>query len=423
MINNKNYIIKIGSFASILMFLMLCSKCYTKNKNEIKENYSKVRINTVSVSTQWKDSVLVKMYLEIPYKSLQFIKNGNEFVSAYDAQISVMNNNGKLLYKNIWSDSIFVNNYIKTTSKDESVVLFSEAIFLSKTILVLATVLDIESRNFYKTSVNLNLDNSKSLFVNEPVLLLHKIGNWGFKNNLMPSWDNFLYSGKDSVNIFISGACSKQKCKLEWKISNNSKIDLISENVTINVENNYFYYYLKYPISIFSDISYTLNMTIKSGNLTDKKSQKMIFLKPGISKQIIDFDDAIEQMKYILTTEELDTLKKIKTNQKENLFKLFWDSRDPTPNSLKNELMEEYYNRVSYSDEHFSGFQDGWKTDMGMVYILFGYPDEVKRYSNHSNQKSYEIWYYFSINKTLRFVDVNGFGEYQLESPHYLSTQ
>ena len=50
-----------------------------------------------------------------------------------------------------------------------------------------------------------------------------------------------------------------------------------------------------------------------------------------------------------------------------------------------------------------------------------GYPDEVKRYSDYSSQKAFENWYYFSINKSFKFVDINGFGDYQLESPHFLS--
>ena len=103
------------------------------------------------------------------------------------------------------------------------------------------------------------------------------------------------------------------------------------------------------------------------------------------------------------------------------MFKTFWDVRDPSPETIQNELMDEYYKRIAYTVEHFSGFQDGWKTDMGMIYILFGFPDEVKRYSDYSNQKAFEIWYYFTVNKSFRFVDANGFGDYQLETPHFMS--
>ena len=41
--------------------------------------------------------------------------------------------------------------------------------------------------------------------------------------------------------------------------------------------------------------------------------------------------------------------------------------------------MEEYFYRVAYSNENFNSWGQGWETDMGMIYILFGPPDEVQR--------------------------------------------
>ena len=43
---------------------------------------------------------------------------------------------------------------------------------------------------------------------------------------------------------------------------------------------------------------------------------------------------------------------------KENHFMLL-KKMDPTPRTEHNELMEEYYRRVSYSNENFDGWKDG----------------------------------------------------------------
>ena len=53
---------------------------------------------------------------------------------------------------------------------------------------------------------------------------------------------------------------------------------------------------------------------------------------------------------------------------------------DPTPSTEHNELMEEYYRRVSYSNENFDGWKDGWETDRGMIYILFGTSGSSRTY-------------------------------------------
>ncbi len=56
-------------------------------------------------------------------------------------------------------------------------------------------------------------------------------------------------------------------------------------------------------------------------------------------------------------------------------------------------VIELFYNRVEEANKQFSNFKEGWKTDRGMIYVLFGEPwytrDRLKRVS----------WYY-SYNMT-----------------------
>ena len=41
-----------------------------------------------------------------------------------------------------------------------------------------------------------------------------------------------------------------------------------------------------------------------------------------------------------------------------------------------------YYERVEQANKQFTSFKEGWKTDLGMIYILFGPPWYVDRYLN-----------------------------------------
>ncbi len=45
-------------------------------------------------------------------------------------------------------------------------------------------------------------------------------------------------------------------------------------------------------------------------------------------------------------------------------------------------VIEKYYQRVEEANKQFSNFKEGWKTDIGMVYILFGPPWYVERKLN-----------------------------------------
>jgi GWxTD domain-containing protein len=54
------------------------------------------------------------------------------------------------------------------------------------------------------------------------------------------------------------------------------------------------------------------------------------------------------------------------------------------------ELIRIYYNRVTYSNLYFTSNKEGWKTDQGMIFILFGHPSRIRMTGKG------ETWYYFS---------------------------
>jgi GWxTD domain-containing protein len=133
--------------------------------------------------------------------------------------------------------------------------------------------------------------------------------------------------------------------------------------------------------------------------------------------QADNLDKAVEQLQYIARGGELKKLKKLEGEEKLEAFKAFWREKDPSPGTDSNELMEEYYRRIEYSDQNFGGFREGWKTDRGMIYTLLGPPSEVERHPFDSDAKPYEIWTYYTINRYFLFVDHTGLGDYRLEGP------
>lgn len=54
------------------------------------------------------------------------------------------------------------------------------------------------------------------------------------------------------------------------------------------------------------------------------------------------------------------------------------------------ELIRIYYNRVVYSNLYFSSNKEGWKTDQGMVFILFGPPSRIQMTARG------ESWYFYA---------------------------
>ena len=51
-------------------------------------------------------------------------------------------------------------------------------------------------------------------------------------------------------------------------------------------------------------------------------------------------------------------------------------------------LMRNYFRRVELANRYFTSYKEGWKTDRGMVYIIFGRPDDVYKFNDR------EVWNY-----------------------------
>jgi len=138
----------------------------------------------------------------------------------------------------------------------------------------------------------------------------------------------------------------------------------------------------------------------------------------GMTAFVNNLDNAIEQLRFIAYSDEMKKLNNSKEDKKEENFRAFWVKRDPTPDTPKNELMDEFYRRIQYSNEKFGTWQEGWKTAMGMIFILFGPPDDIEVNMYGRDGRHYQRWTYFKISRSFTFVDYNGFGEYELMDPY-----
>src|SRR5712671_4527026 len=102
----------------------------------------------------------------------------------------------------------------------------------------------------------------------------------------------------------------------------------------------------------------------------------------GVYKKWLD-----EDVRWIITDEELSAFKKLATNaERDQFIEAFWQRRDPTPDTEENEFKEEHYRRIAYANERYASGIPGWKTDRGRIYIVYGPADEIE---SHPSGGSY----------------------------------
>jgi GWxTD domain-containing protein len=97
---------------------------------------------------------------------------------------------------------------------------------------------------------------------------------------------------------------------------------------------------------------------------------------------------------YICTKQEAEKLKQVGNDKKkfDQLILTITGNSDRARTFIRS-----YYRRVELANQYFSSYKEGWKTDRGMIFIIFGLPEEVYLFDDR------EVWDYKSTNVKARF--------------------
>lgn len=179
------------------------------------------------------------------------------------------------------------------------------------------------------------------------------------------------------------------------------------------------YYHRQFPLAPppFSDIppaafEYSADSiyyleTAKLNDLSFKKQgfyhlQVDTLIKTGLTIFIFDNDfpsfsrseQLIESLRYLCTRTEYNQL--LNQPDKKKAIDEFWLAKAGN-NERGRKLIKVYYNRSINANKLFTSYMEGWKTDRGMIYLVFGPPQTVYR------DRKYETWYY-SVSESLPAV-------------------
>lgn len=158
-------------------------------------------------------------------------------------------------------------------------------------------------------------------------------------------------------------------------------------------------------IALQSDSLFHLKLT-KQGmyHLQTNASEKdgmTVFMFDGIYPEISKPKHMLPPLRYLLSSDEYEQLQN--SSDTRQAIEDFWIRRSGDKEKAR-ENIELYYTRVKQANEHYTSYVPGWKTDRGMIHIVFGKPNIIKR------QKYGERWVYGEENNpnsiTFDFVKV-----------------
>lgn len=353
-----------------------------------------------------------ELFLEftLPYDEIHFIKKDDQFSGRFDVSIMIFEGKKKIVSES-WIERLTVNEFKMTNSRKKLIRLKKNYVLAPGKYRLEVLITDLKTQNRRKQVRDIDMSTLSQgswmcgdlYFVKDSSKMTLEEGMpeaifVGFTASGIEGQYDFYYTVQDRDETI-------SKAKFEINLVKD-KHEYIFPVVTKDL--NYNQYYLKLE-------------TVIDGQ-TYMRRIPMRVQWSGTNALIPNLGDAIDQMRYLSYTgyfsaREFKRLQKAVGGEQQKIFSEIWKKIDPTPQTETNELMNEYYYRVHISNQRFSGHREGWRSDRGMVYILYGEPDAIEEYNMEIDSKPYMIWLYYSVNRRFIFIDKTGFGDYQLSEP------
>ena len=387
----------------------------------------------------------VDVYASIGYSRLNFITTPNGFTAKYELSLEAVEINDNDRFRNrvqskIWDGNIIVETYVQTQS-DEHSDLTTQTFDLNPGRYIFEFELaDKNSNQVYVQEIPVTVRDVSGPAAISDLTLLESYDKESF--TIIPRVGKSVSTADGGFQLFYEVyADESQDVSIRrdvyrtvrdggipvapaWMDLNADQEDVVgavySDNELTKIGAGKSQYVVTVPLEDIKAGAYVVRVSLHGtdGTLLDS-SQKTISVQwTGLAAHIQNLDEAIQQLELFAKKRDVEFILDA-PNQVERVqrFESFWKKRDPTPNTQRNEQMEEYYHRVASANQHYGSVRDGWRTDRGYIFVNYGEPDHVERQPFSFDYEPYEVWTYERMGRRFIFVDKTGFGDYELLVP------
>ncbi len=388
-----------------------------------------VAVNAVSMrAPEVAGLTRLELYAQVPYKRLRFVPSPLGFVARYQvaAEISILDELGRpssIVRSPIWDRTVTVPVFAQTESETQRDATTHAVLLEPGRYLVAFEITDRHGGGtwFREYSVEVK-DLDRPFALSDLVLLNSYDPTTQFTD---PKVSNVLPGSAASVDIYYEVYADEPHVatlvRTITPLSSGLSSDaapVFSDTSFIDVSAGRSQMVTPFGLEDLDVGSYALRLHMDTGAHSDASERAVVSQWMGLGAHISNLDLAIEQMVYAASRRELRRIQQAGSEgERRRLFNEFWQERDPTPTTSRNERMEEYYYRVDVATRRYSAVRPGWQTDRGHVLILHGDPEDTRRQTFSFNAKPYEVWYYYRLGRQYVFVDRTGFGDYELLVP------
>lgn len=398
----------------IILFMICSAACSTTQQNiergsgyTFRVGYPEIRLSAIGIITD-NDQPMISTATELIINSFIFKNVSNERVAEVLLEIRVINKETGALYN--YSETI------KVTDNEELRASGLDSFQVQKNFQVdpgfyevYATVTDMNSQKDISIKTETSIPDPDNPTVNLTSILLLTKDNEGVATGYYPTTTYDVPSKMDSL-------------RFEFQATNNNSDDPLMiraklvrfETDTLPAQpmsyNNYSIGSLRYkgidyredeeiasttrrltqPGSVYIEFTYP---NLERGNyrfevVTENSRGEELYqardfsIKSSNYPVLSNVRELAAPLSYLMNDKEYKVLMRIDDDKKlKQAVDRFWLESVGNPN-IARQVIQKYYDRVEQANKLFSSYKEGWKTDMGMIYILFGQPwyvDETVR--------------------------------------------
>lgn len=413
---------------TFLIFLLLFSAGLAQeNRNPIGETFQKAPdffLEMLNYAGTDSAQTRVDVFIQMPFDKVKFIKYGETFRAEYVVTVSFFTEDkSKLLSERTWTEKIETKNFEQSISSKNFNVSLKSFLLSPQKVSARVSIEDKDTRKEYATEQFIVVKDFTSPITLSDILIVNssKTGNLG--RTIVPNVSRNIETDAAALPVFYEIYLSKpEKLFIRYNMVGPDDKSVYSKIVESELPAGKSQIYYEFDSVAFTAGEYKLLVTLNNDEFTavNSSAKKFSSLLIGLPFVIKDLEKAVDQMIYIASSGEIEQIQKGENYQEKlERFLNWWKKKDPTPATQENEVFNEYFRRVEFANRNFTHYTEGWRTDMGMVYIILGAPSNIDRHPFDYDSKPYEVWEYYELNRRFVFLDNTGFGDYRLVTPLY----
>lgn len=404
----------------IFVIFLLCLLPASLNATELKADYF-----TYKSGLQGKTHL--EIYFSISNQHLHFLAGEAGYQAGVIASAIIKDSIDQVIEKFFLKETVTAKDFESTIDRyTENIFQFNFQLSPGqyKALLVLE---DVKTDKTFKKELEVLLANYQSNSVTMSSLMLSEITQKSAVVSL-PKIDNTYCFTHPSIKIYfetyqLNLFKEKETITTQVKIQDASGqiVHVQNHKTRVNDGDAGFEVFTSFHNLASGEYTLLVSQCDSLGQHQAQSSKTFRFVQSPIDLRFKDFDTALDELKYIASRDEIIQLRTAAQEQRQEQLNEFWSKRDPVPHTPINELMMEYYSRLEQCNHLFTNNGlPGWKTDFGLVYVLFGRPDEVRREMGMLGFEERQVWIYGRLGMSFTFIYGKPFGNYSLLEKPYI---